>query len=151
MFIYRKEGALSPELCDSFIESFEASDEKQPGVLYGPGGHSSESGKKSTDLSFHPGYLKDKTWGPLFEQLIPILEQGLNTYIIRHETAMQKMDPVRLGPVFNMQRYLPGEGFKSWHCERASIKFLDRLFVWMVYLNDVNDKGDTEIFLSTPF
>ena len=42
MFIYRKEGALSPELCNSFIESFEASDEKQPGVLYGPEGHDSD-------------------------------------------------------------------------------------------------------------
>ena len=30
MFIYRKEGALSPELCNSFIETFEASDEKKP-------------------------------------------------------------------------------------------------------------------------
>ena len=151
MFIYRKEGALSPKLCNAFIESFESSDEKHPGVLYGPEGHTSEDGKKSTDLSFHPGYLKDKTWGPLFEQLIPILEQGLNTYITRHETAMQKMDPVRLGPIFNMQRYLPGEGFKSWHCERASVKFLDRLFVWMVYLNDVEHGGETEFFYQHHF
>ena len=151
MFIYRKEGALSPELCNSFIESFEASDEKNPGVLYGPEGHTSEDGKKSTDLSFHTGYLKDKTWGPLFEDVIPILEQGLNTYITRHETAMQKMDPVRLGPIFNMQRYLPGEGFKSWHCERASVKFLDRLFVWMVYLNDVEHGGETEFFYQHHF
>ena len=146
MFIYRKEGALSPKLCNAFIESFESSDEKHPGVLYGPEGHTSEDGKKSTDLSFHPGYLKDKTWGPLFEQLIPILEQGLNTYI-----NMQKMDPVRLGPIFNMQRYLPGEGFKSWHCERASVKFLDRLFVWMVYLNDVEHGGETEFFYQHHF
>ena len=41
MFIYRKEGALSSELCNSFIETFEASDDKYPGVLYGPEGHSS--------------------------------------------------------------------------------------------------------------
>ena len=151
MFIYRKEGALSPELCDSFIESFEASDEKQPGVLYGPGGHSSESGKKSTDLSFHPGYLKDKTWGPLLEQLIPIIEKGMIDYCDRHETAMLKMDAIRISPIFNMQRYLPGEGFKSWHCERASIKFSDRLLVWVVYLNDVNDKGETEFFYQHHF
>ena len=52
MFIYRKEGALSPELCNSFIESFEASDEKKPAVLYGPAGHDSTGGKKSTDLTY---------------------------------------------------------------------------------------------------
>ena len=73
MFIYRKEGALSPELCNSFIESFEASDEKRPGVLYGPEGHDSTGGKKSTDLSFHPGYLEHDTWGSLLKQLIFIL------------------------------------------------------------------------------
>ena len=75
MFIYRKEGALSPELCNSFIETFEASDDKQPGVLYGPEGHSSEGGKKSTDLTFHPGYLENDTWGPLLSKLIPIVEK----------------------------------------------------------------------------
>jgi hypothetical protein len=39
MFLYSKEGALSPELCNSFIETFEASDEKKPGVLYGANGN----------------------------------------------------------------------------------------------------------------
>ena len=33
MFVYSKERALSPELCDSFIEKFESSDEKRAGVL----------------------------------------------------------------------------------------------------------------------
>ena len=73
MFIYRKEGALSPELCNSFIETFEESNEKKPGVLYGPEGHSSTSGKTSTDLTFHPGYLQHDTWGSLLQQLIPIV------------------------------------------------------------------------------
>ena len=40
---------------------------------------------------------------------------------------------------------------KAWHCERANIKFLDRLFVWMVYLNDVSDKGETEFFYQHHF
>lgn len=52
MFIYRKEGALSPELCNSFIESFEASDEKRPGVLYGPEGHDSTAGKNQQTYRF---------------------------------------------------------------------------------------------------
>ena len=75
MFLYRKENALSPELCQAFIDTFEASDEKKPGVLYGPEGHSSKGGKKSTDLTFYPKYLKHDTWGPLLNQLIPIVEK----------------------------------------------------------------------------
>ena len=92
MFIYRKEGALSSELSNSFIETFEASDEKKPGVLYGPEGHSSEGGKKSTDLTFHPGYLENDTWGPLLSKLIPIVEKGKEDYIIRNLTAMRIID-----------------------------------------------------------
>jgi prolyl 4-hydroxylase len=151
MFIYRKEGALSPELCNSFIETFEASDEKKPGVLYGPEGESSNSGKKSTDLTFHPGYLQDNTWGHLLNQLIPIVEKGQYDYANRHSTAMQKMDGYRIDSHFNMQRYLPEEGFSSYHCERAGLKHSNRVLVWMVYLNDVTEGGETEFFYQHHF
>lgn len=146
MFIYRKKGALSPELCNSFIESFETSDEKKPGVLYGPEGKSSTSGKKSTDLTFHPGYLEDKTWGPLLSQLIPTIENAQLFYTKRYFDAFQKLDPFRIDSHFNMQRYLPNEGFSGWHCERAGLKHSNRILVWMVYLNDVTDGGETEFF-----
>ena len=151
MFIYRKEGALSPELCNSFIETFEASDDKQPGVLYGPEGHSSKGGKKSTDLTFHPGYLENDTWGPLLSKLIPIVEKGKDDYIVRNLTAMQKMDAFRIDSHFNMQRYLPEEGFSSWHCERAGLKHSGRILVWMVYLNTVTDRGETEFLYQHHF
>lgn len=151
MFLYRKENALSPELCQAFIDTFETSDEKQPGVLYGPDGHSSNLGKKSTDITFHPGYLQHDTWGPLLNQLIPIVEKGKEDYITRNITAMQKMDPFRIDSQFNIQRYLPEEGFTGWHCERAGLKHSNRILVWMVYLNDLTDRGETEFFYQHHF
>lgn len=151
MFIYRKEGALSPELCQSFIDTFEASDEKQPGVLYGPDGHSSTAGKKSTDITFHPGYLEHDTWGPLLKQLVPIVERGQSDYVTRFVTAMQKMDAFRIDSHFNMQRYLPEEGFSGYHCERAGLKHANRILVWMVYLNDVTEGGETEFYFQHHF
>ena len=151
MFIYRKEGALSPQLCKSFIDTFEASDEKRPGVLYGPEGHTSTSGKKSTDITFHPGYLENDTWGAMLKELIPVIEKGQESYITRHSTAMQKMDSFRIAPHFNMQRYLPGEGFHGYHCERAGNKHSDRILVWMMYLNDVTEGGETEFFYQHHF
>lgn len=151
MFLYRKEGALSPKLCNSFIETFEASDEKQPGVLYGPNGTSSTDSKKSTDLTFHPGYLNHNTWGALLSQLIPIINKGKEDYILRYKTAMEKLDPFDISPMFNMQRYEPGEGFFGWHCERATIKYGHRVLVWMIYLNDVSDRGETEFLYQHHF
>lgn len=151
MFLFRKENALSPELCQAFIETFEASDEKQPGVLYGPEGHSSNEGKQSTDISFHPGYLQHNAWGPLLQELVNTIENSQTNYIERYEKALTSIDPFRINGVFNMQRYLPGEGFSKWHCERAGIKHSNRVLVWMVYLNDVTDRGETEFFYQHHF
>lgn len=43
----------------------------------------------------------------------------------------------------NIQKYNPpGGGYKKWHCERGAPS--NRMLVWMLYLNTVNDKGGTE-------
>jgi hypothetical protein len=134
MFVYSKKRALTPELCDSFIRKFEYSDEKKPGVLYGPNGQSSTDSKKSTDITFHPGFLQHEIWGSLLSQLVPVVQQGKEDYIIRHQLAMSKIDPFDMSPLFNMQRYEPSEGFYGYHCERASLKYSSRVLVWMILL-----------------
>jgi len=151
MFLYSKEGALSPELCNSFIEIFEASDEKKPGVLYGANGQSSADSKKSTDITFHPGYLQHNIWGSLLSQLVNVVEKGKEDYITRHQLAMSKLDPFQMSPLFNMQRYEPSEGFHGYHCERASLEYSNRVLVWMVYLNTVTDRGETEFYYQHHF
>ena len=46
---------------------------------------------------------------------------------------------------FNIQRYLPpDQGFKAFHQERQSVETSNRLMVFMLYLNTVNDLGGTE-------
>jgi hypothetical protein len=151
MFLYRKKNALSSKLCKAFIKTFEASEEKRPGILYGSNGPSSIEGKKSTDITFNPTYLEHKNWGPLLNQLIPILQKGQSDYIDRHSLAFSKLDPFDISPLFNMQKYEPGEGFYNWHCERASLKYSNRILVWMVYLNTVTDRGETEFYYQHHF
>jgi hypothetical protein len=64
---------------------------------------------------------------------------------------MCKMDPIDLYTYFNIQKYEPNEGFYGWHCERAGVKHSDRLLVWMIYLNTVTDRGETEFFYQQHF
>ena len=151
MFLYRKEKALSSQLCRAFINTFEASDEKRPGVLYGPNGSSSADSKKSTDITFDPRYLQHPNWGPLLGDLVTILEKGQRDYIDRHSLAFSKLDPLQISPLFNMQRYEPGEGFHGWHCERATNKYSSRTLVWAIYLNTVTDRGETEFYYQHHF
>ncbi len=44
----------------------------------------------------------------------------------------------------NIQYYPPGGGYKINHFERSSILTSKRFLVFMTYLNDVTDKGETE-------
>ena len=45
-----------------------------------------------------------------------------------------------------IQHYAPGGGFHSWHTERTGpdLPVVSRHLVYMTYLNDVNDAGETE-------
>lgn len=46
----------------------------------------------------------------------------------------------------NLQYYEPGGGYHVWHCERFAITppIIYRHLVFITYLNDVNDAGETE-------
>ena len=48
----------------------------------------------------------------------------------------------------NIQYYPPGGGYFSWHCERGTDKYphAARHLVFMTYLNDVTDAGETEFY-----
>ena len=47
---------------------------------------------------------------------------------------------------YNIQRYRKGGGFKKWHFERSHIGGFNRVLVFMTYLNDVKQGGETEWF-----
>lgn len=148
MFIYKNESAVSDDLCDSFIQEFEISPDTQPGVLYDSEGQSSDKGKKSTDLTFWPEYIEHPVWGKLLTPFIDILQNEIDSYYKRYARGLSTIDDLKISPNFNMQRYLPSEGFFSYHCERGTTVdvFLKRELVWMVYLNDVTVGGETEFY-----
>jgi hypothetical protein len=56
--------------------------------------------------------------------------------------------PFTIVESFNIQKYLPEGGFHVWHCERSGANSMtnSRHMVFMTYLNDVTDGGETEFF-----
>lgn len=65
---------------------------------------------------------------------------------------IEKYKGCNVGPAWkntenaNLQYYEPGGGYHSWHCERYVMTppEIYRHLVFMTYLNDVNDAGETE-------
>jgi hypothetical protein len=43
-----------------------------------------------------------------------------------------------------IQKTLPTEGYHVWHYENSNLHTSARVLVWMIYLNDVKDGGETE-------
>ena len=147
-FIYRRKNALSDSLCRSFIETFETDTENHTKGSVNVRGvvKSDYPGKQSTDISFMPNDLKKPRWKFLLTELINVLELGKEDYSQQFYRGIEKIDPWEIHHTFNIQRYLPGEGYSDYHCERAGLTTGDRMGVWMIYLNDVHDRGWTEFY-----
>jgi hypothetical protein len=43
-----------------------------------------------------------------------------------------------------IQKTKPGGGYHVWHCEQDCIPHSQRILAWTIYLNDVEDGGETE-------
>jgi len=43
-----------------------------------------------------------------------------------------------------IQKTKIGEGYHTWHCENAEMKARNRILAFMLYLNDVDEGGETE-------
>ena len=147
-FIYRRKNALSDSLCRSFIETFETDTENQTKGSVNVRGvvKNDYPGKQSTDISFIPTDLKRPRWKFLLTELINVLELGKADYSQQFYRGIEKLDPLEIHHTFNIQRYLPGEGYSDYHCERAGLTTGNRMGVWMIYLNDVHDRGWTEFY-----
>jgi hypothetical protein len=138
--LYSQPNVFSKELCEQFINSFEQSQLKKDcdsrlddGTIH----------KKSTDIYFQntiqsEWYINEKElWFSLMEELNQILNKKLNEYYDLYP-ELNGLPPIETRK-FNMQKYNPGEGFARWHFENNN--GLQRILVWMIYLNDVDDGG----------
>jgi prolyl 4-hydroxylase len=128
-------------ICDKLIELFENSNKKIIGRV-GTGDVVKEI-KESTDLNlFAEDIQKHKEVNDYMQQL----NKSLTLYKQKYKYCDEKIGPWGLEGHFNIQKYVPGQAFHGMHCERASIKTSKRHLVWMTYLNDVKEGGETEFY-----
>jgi len=143
-------------ICDSIIELHNVATEKglvSRGKLGVHGDYKVDTSlKDSYDLGLIavPDDLAIKYRIPEFYQL---LKKHFDEYVEQHP-ILQRLGALELGESPIIQHYKPGGGFKFEHFERADIMTSRRALVWMMYLNDVTDKGGTHFvyqnFTATP-
>ena len=130
--------AEDTSLCDELIEYFYASPIKGPGKVVGPDGLSVyEEFKKSTDCP-----IDDRV---LLRKYVNFLQQSTDLYMEKYPYCNESL-PWTIKETTQIQHYNPGGGFYNWHAERCTLNVLDRHLVFMTYLNDVTDQGETEFY-----
>lgn len=126
------------KLCEDIIDYHKNSSNKYPGLT---GGGYQPVFKKSTDVIFRPDTPT------LFNRYITHLVKVFSCYAENYP-HVSKAGEWGFSENINIQHYAPGEGFYAWHTERfTSIEpIVSRHMVFMTYLNNVYDEGQTEFF-----
>jgi hypothetical protein len=97
--------------------------------------------KDSVDVIFYND-SKNKTIINYFNELSSGVKEYINKYNLKSNFSTSLAN--------NIQFYPKNGGFKVWHCERQgqplfkNILISSRALVYMTYLNDITDKGETE-------
>jgi hypothetical protein len=123
-------------LCKNLINLFEKSEYKKEGLI---SNKINKLKKDSTDLSFNV-FSKE----PLITEYVKNLNLVLQQYKKKYKYADNPQDSWGITENFNIQRYLPNQGFHAYHTERGGLHTSLRHLTFMTYLNDVNDGGETE-------
>ena len=143
---YRNPGYAA--LADAVVGFFDRrADLQHSGVAFGPAGGSREAAKVSTDISLIAFDRSDPEAHGLAEVILRGVSAGLDRYLAERPLFLQACPETSLfvTPLFNLQRYRPGEGFHAWHCDwttsEESTEPIRRVLAWILYCNDVPDGG----------
>lgn len=128
-------------LCDELINYHKNSNKKVKGRISSKDGLGKVdiTRKDSTDVHFESEELKIK--------FSKVLQESLEQYMSKYKFC-NNFSAFGVAEGINIQHYLPNQGYHEWHCERTSAKFPNttRHLVFMLYLNDVNNGGETEFY-----
>tara|TARA_Y100001968_G_scaffold253741_1_gene239460 strand:- start:2542 stop:3141 length:600 start_codon:yes stop_codon:yes gene_type:complete len=126
-------------LCEDLINYFELNSSKQEKGRSGTGVN--QNIKDSTDITIQPKDIL-LPGNEIFKQYFEELFECHKDYISQWSFLKDNPQKYEIG-TFNLQRYKPGQHFKKIHTERFSIDSLQRVFVFMTYLNNVQEGGST--------
>ena len=127
---------MPEEICDGLINYFNKNKDKaKPGAsLYEGKITPDKKIKDSLDLS-----LGNNNFDPGVYEYRKHLQEILNLYI-KEYPEVNRIDRFNVEDV-NLQWYPGNGGFKTWHYERGDKSNMDRVLVFMTYLNNVKNGG----------
>lgn len=132
-------------LCDDIIDYYNKSSNKTRGGFKNSlGQYVVETDKKQcTEITIN--ITEEVAKQKLFKKYLEQLQLVCNKYVEEFPFSNEYSQWGIIEPI-NIQYYSPGgDAFKMYHSERTQSK-CDRHLVFMTYLNDVTDGGETEFY-----
>ena len=120
-------------------------DLQQEGVAFG--NQLEEPAKVSTDISLVALDRSDPEAFALAAVILRGVTAALEKYLQERPLyrACAPGKSLFVIPIFNIQRYGPGEGFKNWHCDwtisAEATEPVCRALAWILYCNDIDSAG----------
>lgn len=125
------DNAISKDECKIIIDEFEKNSSRH--VKGKSGSYQVQPKvKKSIDLTYQ---IEDSS--STSRILSKSLNYHVNLYTKKYPDLNNLLYPWSCQSSYNIQKYLPNEGYFSRHCEVASVMTANRVLVWMFYLNSV--------------
>ena len=129
------------------VEAFfdRRADLQRPGTAFG--NDPSTPAKVSTYISLVAFDRSDPEAQGLADVIMRGVSAGLKRYLAERPLFLSCCPERSLfvNPIFNLQRYAPGEGFHAWHCDWTTTpeatEPIRRVLAWIIYLNTVQDGG----------
>jgi len=141
-FIYMRDGAFSDDLCDNMVKEFDRDIEyvKDGHGVSGIGKGDDQFDNKNLGRSDSQIFLPYRL-GHVYREIMPLFFQELDNYKQAVSTAAEG---AFVSEVAKMQKTEPTQGYHVWHHEQGVGDTANRALAWMVYLNDVEQGGETE-------
>src|SRR3989338_4828964 len=141
-FICLEDGPIPHNLCDQIVENFKASTSVVDGrVINRDGSHVvNKKAKISIDLDFSKEVGKDSE---MDSSLFSLVNLAFQRYV--GQFGVLKTFSIYDTGYF-LTRYEKGQGFYDWHIDAGNDATINRLFSCLIYLNDVEEGGETEFF-----
>jgi len=117
----------------------------RPGASFGADEHNPH--KLSTDISLVALDRSDAEAHGLAQTILRAVNGGLSQYLKERPLFAEVCPEQNLFtvPLFNIQHYAPGEGFKAWHCDWSTANDAtepnNRVLAWILYCNTLADAG----------
>jgi hypothetical protein len=140
-FIGVWENAYSPEYCNRVINFFDTVEELG-GTQNRKNHEGIEAHVKNDDTIFVDEYSLEHTKDLFKEFYTPFWAQFYDEYATKYSVLRESDKHNSYGG--RIQRTKVGGGYHIWHYESSARAVSNRLCAWMLYLNDVEEGGETE-------